>query len=78
MAQFAGDSGISTTYLQQIAARLKEREASPELSVVIERASGLAVRRWNLRPTDWHRIWPELIGSKGAPPIPAEAEKASA
>ena len=30
------------------------------------------VPRWHLRPDDWHRIWPELIGAEGAPPVPAE------
>jgi hypothetical protein len=30
-------------------------------------------RRWDLRPDDWHRIWPELIGADGAPQVPAEA-----
>ncbi len=33
----------------------------------IEAATGHAVMRWDLRPGDWHRIWPELIGMKGAP-----------
>jgi DNA-binding transcriptional regulator YdaS (Cro superfamily) len=36
-----------------------------ELGADIERA-GLH-RRWDLRPNDWHVIWPELIGTKGAP-----------
>ena len=35
-------------------------------------ASGGTVKRWDLRPDDWHRIWPELIGADGAPE-PAEA-----
>ena len=25
---------------------------------------------WELRPDDWHRIWPELIGAAGAPSTP--------
>jgi DNA-binding transcriptional regulator YdaS (Cro superfamily) len=28
------------------------------------------VKRWDLRPDDWHRIWPELIGAEGAPATP--------
>jgi len=36
----------------------------------IERATGGAVRRWHLRPDDWYRIWPELIGADGAPAVP--------
>lgn len=36
----------------------------------IERHTGGAVRRWDLRPTDWWEIWPELIKAKGAPAVP--------
>jgi hypothetical protein len=32
------------------------------------------VKVWEFRPDDWHRIWPDLIGSKGAPPIAPEAK----
>jgi DNA-binding transcriptional regulator YdaS (Cro superfamily) len=31
------------------------------------------VQLWELRPDDWHRIWPMVIGAKGAPKVPAEA-----
>lgn len=43
------------------------RQPGPEYCVAIERETGLKVRRWDLRPDDWHRIWPELIGTEGAP-----------
>lgn len=33
----------------------------------IELATCGAVRRWDLRPADWHLIWPELLGVDGAP-----------
>lgn len=49
------------------------RQPGPEHCVNIERATDGAVRRWDMRPDDWHRIWPELIGTEGAPEIPAEA-----
>lgn len=39
----------------------------------IERITGGAVCRWHLRPHDWHHIWPELIGTEGAPTTPQEA-----
>ena len=39
--------------------------------VAIERATDGAVRRWDLRPDDWHQIWPELVGAEGAPDVPA-------
>lgn len=44
-----------------------------ERCVPIERATGGQVRRWDLRPNDWHELWPELIGTKGAPSIPKKA-----
>lgn len=36
-------------------------------------ASKLGVAYWDLRPADWHRIWPELIGTPGAPAVPEAA-----
>jgi DNA-binding transcriptional regulator YdaS (Cro superfamily) len=54
------------------------RQPSPEYAVAIERETGGAVSRWDLRPSDWHLIWPELIGKKGAPRIKAGAVRAQA
>ena len=45
------------------------RSPSPENCVSIEQATGGNVRRWDLRPSDWWLIWPELIGAEGAPSI---------
>jgi DNA-binding transcriptional regulator YdaS (Cro superfamily) len=42
---------------------------SPQKCVELERDSGQELRRWDLRPGDWHRIWPELIGTDGAPRV---------
>jgi DNA-binding transcriptional regulator YdaS (Cro superfamily) len=47
---------------------------SPAECVRIERESLQELRRWDLRPKDWHLIWPELIGADGAPELP-EAER---
>jgi len=48
-----------------------------EYCAAIEVATACEVRRWELRPEDWWRIWPELIGIEGAPPVPtAEAQAA--
>ena len=58
---FAEASGIGAVYLSQLAAKLDGRVPSPELCVQIERASGGAVSRRDLRPDDWGDIWPELI-----------------
>lgn len=76
VGEFAAKVGLTgTVYLSQLAARQDGREPSPELCVRIERESNYAVRRWDLRPTDWNLIWPELIALKGAPPTPQEPAK---
>jgi DNA-binding transcriptional regulator YdaS (Cro superfamily) len=69
---------VTPVYLSQIAARQNGREASPELCVLIESATERSVMRWDLRPDDWYRIWPELIGAEGAPPPFATAAPQSA
>lgn len=46
-----------------------------EHCAAIEIATNRTVMRWDLRPDDWHRIWPELIGAEGAPPIPAAQQE---
>ena len=40
-----------------------------ELGASIEKISGF--KRWDQRPHDWFEIWPELIGTEGAPAVPA-------
>ncbi|HSC06803.1 MAG TPA: YdaS family helix-turn-helix protein [Steroidobacteraceae bacterium] len=61
----AAKLGMSEQYLYQC---LTGRKAmSPLEAVKVEVASDRAVRRWHLRPDDWHLIWPELIGTEGAP-----------
>lgn len=72
LAALAATLERSTVYVLQLAARQDGREAGPELAVRVEQATAGAVMRWDLRPADWHRIWPELITAEGAPPVPAE------
>lgn len=50
-----------------------DRLPSPENCVAIEQATDSRVMRWDLRPDDWARIWPELIGTKGSPAVTAKA-----
>lgn len=50
--------GIPTTYLSQMAGG--ERSISPERCLAIERATGGKVTRKELRPNDFHLIWPDL------------------
>ncbi len=44
-----------------------------EHCTAIEQATGGAVTRRDLRPDDWHRIWPELVTSD----FPEPARKAA-
>lgn len=60
IAELAGRIGISTVYLQQLAAKRDGRKPSPELSLSIERATDGRVTRSDLRPDDCHLIWPDL------------------
>lgn len=69
VTDLAARLGIHPVYLSQLAKRQDGREPSPSMCVDIERATAEAVRRWDLRPNDWHRIWPELVGMEGAPPV---------
>lgn len=39
----------------------------------IEDATAGAVTRRDLRPDDWHRIWPELITAEHPAPVEAKA-----
>lgn len=43
-----------------------ERRPSPAYCVAIEQATGGAVTRQELRPSDWADIWPELAASEAA------------
>lgn len=60
---------LSPQFLLQLAKGT--RPVPAERCAAIEVASNLAVRRWDLRPADWHLIWPELVGTEGAPQPPS-------
>lgn len=47
-----------------------KRDVPIERCVPLEAATQGEVMRWDLRPDDWHEIWPELIKRKGAPALP--------
>lgn len=32
--------------------------------------------RWEMFPDDWWQLWPELVGTEGAPAVPQEASGA--
>jgi hypothetical protein len=62
---FAVRAGSTLGHVRNVAYGYKP--CGPELAVSLERESARLVRRWDLRPHDWRRIWPELIGTDGAP-----------
>lgn len=41
-----------------------------EMNAMVNAWDKSGEKRWDLRPDDWHRIWPELIGIEGAPEVP--------
>lgn len=63
----------SVGFLQNVA--YGYRACGAALASDIERATDGAVRRWELRPDDWHRIWPELLGVDGAPTPAAQSQQ---
>ena len=67
----AAKVGISDPYLYQCLTGRKAMSAAEAVRVEIE--SGRALMRWHLRPADWHLIWPEFIGTDGAPAVPQNA-----
>lgn len=73
-AEFARKCGTTAGHMRN--ASYGQRPLSPEVCVALERESGQRVRRWESRPIDWHRIWPELIGVEGAPAIQTEQQAA--
>lgn len=42
------------------------RSCAPDLAVKLERKTGKAVTRRDLRPNDWRDIWPELASKQPA------------
>lgn len=72
MAKLADACGASV----QTVWNWKKRGVPIEHCAAIEQATARAVMRWDLRPDDWHRIWPELIGIEGAPALPEPAKVA--
>lgn len=66
--QFASRCGTTKGHLQNVMYGV--RPCATDLAVHIERESAQAVRRWDLRPYDWNKHWPELIRAQGAPSIP--------
>lgn len=59
---------MTEQYLYQCLTGRKSMSAAN--AVQIERLSHGVLKRWHVRPRDWHRVWPELVGSTDAPAPP--------
>lgn len=62
--EFAEKCETSLGHLRNIGYGYRACDAA--LAVKIERHSGGAVTRRDLRPDDWHLIWPELVDMDAA------------
>jgi DNA-binding transcriptional regulator YdaS (Cro superfamily) len=68
VAQLGDAIGVrNPTQIRQWQHEYAGRKPGPEYCSAIERATGGAVMRWDLRPDDWHLIWPELQAFPDAP-----------
>lgn len=72
--QMAAEIGCNERFLWQC---LTGRNAMQPLDAVqVEVQTRGKLRRWHVRPKDWHLIWPEIVGQEGAPPVPTEPARA--
>ncbi len=69
-AALARSIGVHPVMVSQWAAETKPIPV--ERCTAIEQATARAVMRWDLRPDDWWKIWPELVNAHDAPPLPAK------
>lgn len=63
-ARIARELGVHPVMVSQWAAG---KEIPVARCAPLERAISGPVKRWDMRPHDWHVHWPELIGTAGAP-----------
>nr|WP_081651353.1 YdaS family helix-turn-helix protein [Cupriavidus sp. WS] len=70
--KLAGTLHVSPSYLSQMVSG--SSPISPERCVAIERATNGSVTRKDLRPSDWHLIWPELAISHAPADLGASSE----
>lgn len=70
--ELARRAGTSFLHLRNVA--FSSKKCGIPLAVALERETGGAVRRWELRD-DWWALWPELVGAPGAPAVPAVADE---
>ena len=68
-ARVAGELGVSA---QAVCFwRDGKRQMPADGLARLEHMCGARLRRWHFRPADWHLIWPEMVGTDGAPEPPS-------
>ena len=73
--QLAAATGTNEQYLYQCLTG--RRDMNPGEARRLETATAGELHRWNLCQKTWHRIWPELVDTEGAPPAPTVEPAAS-
>lgn len=58
-------------YSVQVVSNWRTRGVPIPMCPALESVTKGAVMRWDLRPDDWHRIWPELAAHPNAPKVAA-------
>lgn len=66
--ELAKKAGVSEQYLYQCLTGRRGMRAN--LAVHVSRVSEGRIRLWDLRSADWWTVWPDLIGTAGAPKVP--------
>lgn len=65
--------GVNEQYLYQCLTG--RRDMNPAEARRIEDDSEREIRRWDICQKSWHLIWPELVGTDGAPEVPEAAKQ---
>lgn len=72
---FESATGTTINYLRKAASI--GQAVNAVTCAAIERATGGAVTRREMRPDDWWLIWPELVDAEHPAPVPAPSTEAA-
>jgi len=73
--QFAEQAGSTYGHVRNVA--FSGKLCGVHLAVGLEAASKGAVTRRELRPHDWHLVWPELVTAEHPAPMSSELQQAA-
>ena len=72
-AEVAAGIGLHTDGAVRQWTKDPNRKPAPDLAPAVEAYTQGKVRRWDMYSELWWKIWPELIGTEGAPELPPNA-----